>query len=117
MKILFTIVMSFALACSLYSCDALAQESEVVPNTSEPYFISAQAEEDALIALCAATLLLTDEIEAATWFTTIVSDVLAINYFTNVFTVGIDTGQIKQEELDEASAACLVVKAKFEARQ
>ena len=51
MKILFTIVMSFALACSLYSCDALAQESEVVPNTSEPYFISAQAEEDALIAL------------------------------------------------------------------
>ncbi len=99
--------MKVLILLALMCVPAFAEDVEVTPNNE--YFISSAAEEDAMIAICAATLLMSGEVEAGAWFATIVVDATAINFFTNLFTVGLDTGKITQEEINLAVSGCIKV--------
>ena len=90
----------------LLSSLCFAQDKEV--------FLSKQAEEDAMVAICAVTLSLTGDEANATWFSTIIPESEALDFFTTLFTLGLKTGEVSIEDLREAAAACLDVKSKFD---
>ena len=107
MKVLFTILIPFALAYSLYSCDALAEEPLTIDDL-DPYTVS---------MVCAAAAILAEDEQTASWFTTIVSDAERINHFVTLFALGIKAEEITVDEVADVVEACIEIIAGVEARE
>ncbi len=67
------------------------------------------SENDALIATCSAILLVVGKTEAAGWFTTMLNQKMITDFLFDVISLGLEDGDFTNEELNEASASCIVV--------
>ena len=105
MKFLFTIAMSFALACSLYSCDTLAEEEA-------PLKLDTQT----TLVVCAAAFIVAGDSAGAGWYATNGDDNEAVVFFTNLFILGLEEEQITSDDVADTIEACIKIRAVADAK-
>ena len=91
----------FWISLLLLSSICLAQESEDIP----------QLDRHAVLVVCAAAHIVAENPADAAWFATIVEDAEQINFFTNLFIVGLETKEISAIDLARAIEACNIIRA------
>lgn len=110
--LIFVFILGLALNCHSHSAQAQDLGSANVEVIGVEKLIFDLSEDDALIATCSAILLVVGKTETASWFATILDQKMITDFLFDVISLGLEDGDFTNEELNEASASCIVVMEK-----
>ncbi len=88
--------------------DANAQDVEV-----EEFELDAHT----TLVVCAAAHIVANDKPGASWFTTIAEDEVQIEFFANLFILGLESGEIASDDVADTIEACANIKALVEAKE
>ena len=102
----FIIILSFILMVITQCIPTLMAEEPLTIDDLDPYTVS---------MVCAAAAIIAEDEDTSGWFATNVDNTEGIAYFTELFVLGLYSGEVSSEDIADVVEACIEIRAGVEA--